>query len=329
MEIVRYKEEHEQIWDAFVNENSINGTFLQTRAFLNYHPTDKFQDCSLIFCKPSNLNQPYAVVPAHEYIHEGKKVFSSHDGSTFGGIIVSKIRYNVNDVLEILDCFDSWLKENHYDKVILKITSDIFSFEKTDLLQYVLWYRGYMHYCELSTYIDYTNYASDILSNFDRNKMRNVKKAHARQLESKFLFQQNEIKCFYEILCENLLKFGAKPVHTINELLDIKQRLGESVAFYAVFDNDKMVAGSMLFYFKNVNAYHLQYTCAKQDITDYSPMIFLWYKLISFAHECGSKYLSFGISTEQKGCVLNKGLIMSKESYGSKYAVNRTYFRNI
>lgn len=33
----RYNEQDEEIWDDFVMEKSVNGTFLQTRRFLNYH----------------------------------------------------------------------------------------------------------------------------------------------------------------------------------------------------------------------------------------------------------------------------------------------------
>ena len=35
----RYNEQDEEIWDDFVMEKSVNGTFLQTRRFLNYHPS--------------------------------------------------------------------------------------------------------------------------------------------------------------------------------------------------------------------------------------------------------------------------------------------------
>lgn len=46
--IVNYNGEFEQKWDYFVMNDSVNGTFLQTRRFLNYHPLDRFEDCSLL-----------------------------------------------------------------------------------------------------------------------------------------------------------------------------------------------------------------------------------------------------------------------------------------
>lgn len=58
----QYTEKNENEWDKFVLEESINGTFLQSRRFLNYHPVGRFEDCSLmIFDEKNNL---CAVIPA-------------------------------------------------------------------------------------------------------------------------------------------------------------------------------------------------------------------------------------------------------------------------
>lgn len=46
--IINYKAEYEKQWDTFVMEHSVNGTFLQTRRFLNYHPKNRFSDVSVL-----------------------------------------------------------------------------------------------------------------------------------------------------------------------------------------------------------------------------------------------------------------------------------------
>ena len=50
----KYNEKDEKKWDDFVMEKSINGTFLQTRRFLNYHPKDRFVDESIIIYNKKN-----------------------------------------------------------------------------------------------------------------------------------------------------------------------------------------------------------------------------------------------------------------------------------
>ena len=86
-EIVKYSSEFEEKWDNFVMKRSMNGTFLQTINFLNYHPENRFTDFSLIIKKG---NEIIGVIPACDVNIDGSRVFFSHRGSTFGGIILSK-----------------------------------------------------------------------------------------------------------------------------------------------------------------------------------------------------------------------------------------------
>ena len=50
-----HTQEQEENWDSFVKQKSMNGTFLQTRKFINYHPKDRFKDCSLMIYKGNTL----------------------------------------------------------------------------------------------------------------------------------------------------------------------------------------------------------------------------------------------------------------------------------
>ena len=57
-----YTPADEAEWDRFVMHESGNGTFLQTRNFLNYHPAGRFTDASLmVYNEHGGLG---AVVPA-------------------------------------------------------------------------------------------------------------------------------------------------------------------------------------------------------------------------------------------------------------------------
>lgn len=66
--VLPYTEEQQERWDRFVMEQSANGTFLQTRRFLNYHPTGRFRDDSrMIFHKQELV----AVCPAADGLIDG------------------------------------------------------------------------------------------------------------------------------------------------------------------------------------------------------------------------------------------------------------------
>lgn len=54
MRVEKYTDEREMEWDDFVLNKACNGTFLQTRRFINYHPVGKFEDASCMIYDSKN-----------------------------------------------------------------------------------------------------------------------------------------------------------------------------------------------------------------------------------------------------------------------------------
>jgi hypothetical protein len=318
-----YDDSYETQWDNFVYNDSVNGTFLQTKKFLNYHPKERFIDKSILLFKENVL---IAVVPGCSIDDEGRKTFFSHAGSTFGGFVIHKKYYDAVNIIEMIKFLENKLREGSFEKIVLKITPDIFSKEKSDVLQYALAYCGYDDYYELSTYIDFETYKQDISDNFNHGQRGKLKQALKNDMCLKEINNDEEISSFYDILKKNLLKFNIFPVHSIEELLDFKNnRLKGIVKFYGILLKNKMIAGGMLFDFGSI--LHAQYLSVDYDYIKYRPMTYLYYKLIELASQNGYKILSWGISTEKRGAVLNESLLSFKESFGSKYSLNRGFYK--
>lgn len=322
-----YQEKYEREWDEFVLGNeSVNGSFLQSRNFLNYHPEDRFVDKSIIIF--NEKDKIIAVCPACEVIQGNRKVFFSHKGSTFGGLLISKAYYTTDNVLEIINVLEEVIEQEGFNKIVFKLTSDLFSVENTDLLQYLLTYKGYDEYKELSTYVQLSEIKSDIISSLRNDKRRSIKKCVKNELEFRSLNTEDEIIDFHKILTINLTKFNAKPIHTPDEMLDFyRERLNGIVQFYGVFYKGEQVAGAMMFYFEKTNTLHAQNLSANLAYTDFSPSTFLYYSILKQAKELGYEKVSWGISTEDQGKDINFGLIRNKESYNSRYMLNRTFFK--
>lgn len=70
LKIMGYCESFREKWDDFVMNHSVNGTFLQTRRFLEYH-RNRFEDVSLVIYKGNDT--VVAVIPACAICDEGKK----------------------------------------------------------------------------------------------------------------------------------------------------------------------------------------------------------------------------------------------------------------
>lgn len=325
-EVREYDESVADIWDEFVLNKSINGTFLQTRNFLNYHPTGRFEDGSLLFYKN---NKVIAVVPACIIQGENGRELFSHKGSTYGGIIVHKDYYKAERCFDIIKSLDEYIV-GRYDYITLKLTADIHSLESSDLLQYALTYCGYDNYIELNTYVDLSNVGENVCISFDRNKIRNIRKCEEQGLSFRELYNDNEISDFYTLLEINLSKYGLKPIHNIEELIAFKHdRIPQNVKFYGVFKDNIMMAGGMMFIFERANVIHAQNLSADYRFNEYSPITYMYYRVIKQAKIDGFSALSWGISTENRGSHLNFGLIRNKESYGSKHQLNRTYYKRI
>jgi len=330
-EIRRYEEQDAAAWDAFLSQ-TVNGTFLQSRRFLSYHPAGRFEDCSLmIYDAKGNLA---GLCPGAAQMRDGRRVFVSHPGSTFGGLLVAPKNWKAEKVLGMLEALEHWLAQEGFSAIDLRITSSMFSQEPDDLLEYLLCYRGYHESVELSTYIDYEGYRTPAESNFAQPKRAAFHRGQRAGFYGRPLRMPAELDDFYGLLCETLSKYHVKPVHTLEELLDFyEHRLSEECGFYGIFhseeDGERMVAGAMMFYFSHVHVAHIQYSAASPKYPRESPMTFLFTYIIETMHQRGFQKLSFGISTEERGRVLNKGLIFTKESYGSRHSVNRKFWKDL
>lgn len=322
IKIVEYDRSYEEKWDKFVLDGSANGTFLQTRNFLSYHPQERFEDCSQLFI---NGNTIIAVLPAHiERKNNGMK-FLSHGGSTFGGIVIGRDNCNISYVELILNSFEEYIKEKGFNEIILKQTSPLYQKDGSDLIDYFLYMNGYTCSQELGYYVDFGDYNKDIVSNFSSSRRRDYRYSLKNDLIFRQLKTEKEIQDFYNVLCDNYTKFHKIPVHTLEELLDLKySRIPQNVDFYGVYLQDRLMAGSMVFLFSKTMM-HTQYLAVKQGHADLYANEFLYANLIKTAQQNDYEKLSFGISTLEEGKILNRNLALYKEGFGTKEYINFRY----
>lgn len=326
--ILQYKNTYEERWDRFIFEKSVNGTFLQSRRFLNYHPVDRFEDASfLVIDEKDNI---VAAVPGCIQYKEHRKIFYSHMGSTFGGIVIAECTYIARKVMDIVQLAEEYLKQMGFEKIVYKITPTIFSKEPSDLLEYILFHEKYMEEKELNLFIEFGAYKDNIMSNISRGKKRYIRQCITEGMRVQTLEREEDIKKLHVMLIENLKKYSLKPIHTAEELMLLKNKfIVDECGFYGIFLQEDLVAASMMFYFHNVGIAHSQYLCARPEFDSLSPMSYLYCCMIEEMKRKGFRKLSWGISSEHGGRELNWGLTQSKESYGSKHSINRIFSKDI
>lgn len=312
-------------WDIFIQEKAVNGTLLQTRRFLSYHPAERFKDCSVIV---RNKGMIVAVCPACEIEEKGCKTFMSHGGSTYGGLIVAPNICKIEKMVSLIREIERFLAGSGFSKIIYKQTPDLLSLCSNDLLSFCFQHEGYKEKQELNLYIDFNKYSQPIKKNFYRGRRNCVKRCITMGMRSRELYSEEEFKRFHEILCANLKKYGKKPIHTVEELLLLKSILKDDIEFWGVNLESEIVAGAMVFYFEKTRCMHTHYLAAEPNLEKYSPMSFLYYAMIENAMRRGYRNVSWGIATDHDGNI-NWNLFRTKESYGSIHEINRTYVKRI
>jgi len=319
----------ETAWDDFVLNHSINGNFLQTRNFLNYHPSGRFVDVSLLYYDAKNNLR--AAIPAAVVEGEKGKSFVSHPGSTYGGIVIDEKSCSAKRLQAIIDDLLSYLKSNGFIAADLRFPPSFLCKDGCiSLMEYMLQLNGFSVQHELTTYVDLTDYKDDITANFSQGKRTDIHNALKAGFTYRSLESEKEIGSFYGLLENNLQKHNAKPVHSLDELIMLnEQRLADESELVGVFLDGELIAGGWLFLFENQHAVHTQYLCADDALSKISPMTFLYYSIIKEAKEKGYQKVSWGISTEEHGTVLNWGLTESKESYGSKHDTHKRFAWNM
>ena len=325
--IEEYDPSLQEKWDKFVLNASYNGTFLQTRRFLGYHPEDRFHDHSLVAYK--GTSDILAVIPGCICEAEGARQFVSHPGSTFGGLVISEAFYDLDDVEELLDAFEGYLRAQHFNGATLRQSSRIFCSKSNDLLEYLYFNHGWTVRDELSFVIDYDGYDEEVIANFTSSRRRGYKKGEKGGLQFRKLSTDEEIAAFYEVLCANLRKFDTTPVHTLDEIYDLcHHRLADVIEFYGVYCGDVLAAGSMVFKFAK-KVFHTQYLASLSEFNSLFPSNYMDGKMISLARSEGYEYFSFGISTEDHGRILNHDLAKFKEGFGTSYCNNKTFCKSL
>lgn len=314
-EIQPYTREQESRWDRFVMEDSMNGTFLQTRKFLNYHPEGRFTDASF-FVEKSGI--VVAVVPGCSV--DGS--FVSHLGSTFGGPVISKDFYSGNKILEIVKDIDDYIVRN-FKSVKLKPTSPIFATVPTDLLDYSLEHSGFSRHTELSCYTPIAK-GVDPLENCKRECRHNFRQSEKLNLTYGEI-PDCEMEKFYDFLVKSKARYNTKPVHSLAELQDLKQRFSEEILFRGVWQDGIYLSGMMIFYFRQAKVFHFQYLAPDDSKRETNATTSLFVNAMREAAQVGCEKFSWGISTEDAGAYLNENLYRFKESFGALPCLNARY----
>ncbi len=299
--IIKYTSEHYQMWNNFV-ANAKNATFLFHRDFMEYH-SDRFEDYSLlVFDEKENLK---AILPANII---DNRVYS-HQGLTYGGIVIDA-SLKLEKFISIYDEILHFLNEKRIEIIHFKLIPSIYCSKPSEELNYAL----FLSEAKLTRRDALVTI--DLQSQFkiDSNRVEGVKRAEKLGLEIK---KETDFRSFWNtVLIPNLeTKHDAKPVHTLIEIQTLQEKFPSNIVQYNVYGNNEIIAGTTLFIDKKT--VHVQYISAIGDKNQHGALDYLFHYLITEVFADYS-YFDFGISNENQGKNINKGLQYWKETFGAR-----------
>lgn len=305
-DVVRYNSSFRDAWDNLVRYSK-NGTFLFSRDYMEYH-SDRFQDLSFLAFKNGVVK---ALIPGNK----NSDVFFSHQGLTYGGIIMSP-ELVTTDVINIFHLFNARLIEFGIKEVIYKPVPYIYHKMPAQEDIYVL---HLLHAEKTGCHI------ASVIRHSARIKFRESRLSGIRKSIKAGLITEpsDDFMGFWDLLTGNLVRtYNIKPVHSLEEISILKSRFPENIRLYVARHNGEIVAGTVIYLTDNVA--HVQYISANDSGKRLGALDLLFNELITndFA---GVPFFDFGSSSEQMGNYLNEKLIFQKEGFGGRGIVYETY----
>ncbi|ATW26848.1 GNAT family N-acetyltransferase [Candidatus Formimonas warabiya] len=318
--VKRYNKDWENEWDDFL-VSSVNGTFMQERKFLNYHPGDRFSDHSLIFRENKRM---MALLPAAQIQEKDQRmILVSHPGASHGGLIIPPT-LSTKKSLELVRVFLEYCGETGFDAVRLKLVPRIYHRGLADQLDFALRYSGFnIEYTELATALELNKgeepFAKRVMS---PTAFRNYQKAWKSGLS---VVEDGDIQDYWPILEKKLHQnHHAKPTHSLGEIKYLKTLYPERIKLFAAYQGATLTAGVLVFLLNErvMNCFYIAHDDQYQHLR---PLNLIFAYLMEWGRKKGFLYLDWGISTEEKGSSVNTGLFRFKEGCGGHGVLRESY----
>lgn len=307
MKIVPYSEAYKDSWNAFV-QTSKNGLFLFDRNYMDYHK-DRFPDASLMAFKDNG--DLVAVIPANT---RGKTI-QSHGGLTFGGV-VSAPDISTTRFLEAFKSMVDYYRGHGFETLGYKVIPALYHEYPAEEDLYALFLIG----AECTK-----REVTSAIQPARRLPMRKGRKAEVKRAHKLGLTvaESDRWVDFWGILKANLdRKHGLKPVHTVDEIRMLHDRFPSNIRLFTACRGTEIQAGTVIYESRRVA--HTQYIGCTEEGQETGSLDLLITHLVDSVF-LGKAYFDFGISNENQGRFLNRGLIEFKEGFGARSITHATY----
>ncbi|WP_430412191.1 FemAB family protein [Kordia sp.] len=266
---------------------------------MEYHK-DRFEDHSLILFKKG---KPIALFPANQR----ENVLYSHQGLTFGSLIVSK-NSGAHEVYQLLEVLIDYAKNEGFKEIIVKAIPPIYFTKQTGELLYFLTIKGELQSRNLVLAIDYTKPLR-----IHKTKRKHYEKNKSIGFE---IEETSNFTTFWNDVLQPKLdsKYNAKPVHSLAEITKLQNEFPSNIIQYNVKLEGEILAGITIFKHKKVVKSQYGATTVKGESLRALEYLFMY--LIEKFKDEEMHYFSMGTVDADNELGYNPGLLKQKEELG-------------
>lgn len=315
-EIRRYTPDKKREWNEFV-ENSRNSTFLFMREYMEYH-SHRFADHSLMAYRLGRLS---ALLPANLT----RTTLHSHQGLTYGGWIWPSAGPDTTDIFLLWKKWMEYCDSVGIKKIVYKPLPYIYALRPSDEDRYMLFLsKAKLRRCDIST-------AINLKENPGFNKLQ---KRHLKHKPENYrtgvttASDPKGIEDFFNMLHACLEeRHGATPVHDTEEMSRLMSFFPEEILIWAAYVGEQLHGGICAYVTRT--CLHCQYIATTPEGREKNVLAPLIEEMINFYYDSGCTYFDFGISNENDGWLLNRGLNRQKTSFGGSGVAYQKYEINV
>lgn len=303
------------VWNALIDQ-SVNGTFLFRREFVEYH-AERYEDFSYLLWRSNELVAVF-VAARHRTTAE-PTMLVAHPGLTYGGLVYSaELKYPM--IEEAYRVLLNVFRSEGFTKLVIKPTARVFCRQPTDAnLFYFHQHNFSLHKRELNSVIDLTQPL-----NFSKGRKDNVRKARNCGLS---IGVSHAFSKFWPLLVDNLWQtHKVRPPHSEDEIRLLQQRFPDNIKLYVAQQDGQVVAGVLLFLDAAHGFVHTQYISANEQGKLTGAVDAVIAHILSEVHGQFQRF-SFGISTADGQ--LNAGLLAQKEGFGATIELMDAYEKQL
>ncbi|WP_395022664.1 GNAT family N-acetyltransferase [Dongia sp.] len=280
-------------------------------SFLAYHPQGRFHWHHLIAI---HEGQPIALIPGGVAAKDGRKLFRSPLGASFGGPVLAP-HLGAEDVLALLSALTSYAKAEGWAGIELTPPPAIYRADASDTLGFALQASGFALASRMLCSALPLNSKAPRYQTLYRTRNATKTRAAQRAGIETVIGGRDLMDEFTVVLNATYQRHGVAPTHTLDELNDLIARMPERFSIALARHEGLPVAG--LFLMKmNERVENAFYICRTTEDARLNASLALFALVIDRLGDADVAMLDLGPSSMPDGS-LNHGVCFFKEGIGA------------